>query len=144
MAFLAYYQTYLSSFIWQILMCCRELFQVLLFFSYIYNLYIYIYIYKSATKVCFHLFADDSCQFYLNTFLQKMEIEANISNWVKANKQTLNVKIQISLCLAREKTEKTCSKLILAEVLCVLFTLMSFSSYLKKSSSQWYFFQLHS
>ena len=34
--------------------------------SYINDIYIYIYINKSAPKVCFHLFADDANLFYSN------------------------------------------------------------------------------
>ena len=53
--------------------------------------------YKSAPKICFHLFADDTCLFYSNKSYKKMEIEVNISldniaNWSKINKLTLNVK----------------------------------------------------
>ena len=49
-------------------------------------------IYKSATKVCFHLFADDT----RNKSYKKMEIEVNISldkiaNCLKANKSNLLV-----------------------------------------------------
>ena len=53
-------------------------------------------IYKLATKVCFHLFADDTCLFYSNKSYKKMEIEVNISldniaNCLKANKSNLLV-----------------------------------------------------
>ena len=62
-------------------------------FSHIYKGYIH----KSALKVYFHLFADDTCLFYSNKSYKKMKIEFNISldniaNWLKANKLTLNVK----------------------------------------------------
>ena len=64
-------------------------------FSYIY-IYIYIYIneiYKSALKVFFQIFADDTCLFYANKFI----IDVNISlddneSWLKANKLISNVK----------------------------------------------------
>ena len=54
-------------------------------------------IYKSAPKVCFHLFADDTCLFYSNKSYKKLEIEVNIpldniASWLEANKLSLNVK----------------------------------------------------
>ena len=53
--------------------------------------------YASAPKVSFHLFADDTCLFYCNKNLETLEKNdnvalINISNWLKANKFTLNVK----------------------------------------------------
>ena len=68
-------------------------------------------IYKSAPKVCFHLFADDTCLFYSNKSHKKMEIEVNISldniaNWLKANKLTLNVKKTNLLVFNSRKNSK--------------------------------------
>ena len=53
-------------------------------------------IYASAPDVSFHLLADDTCLLYSNKNL-KTETNVNvvlnnISNWLKANKLTLNVK----------------------------------------------------
>ena len=68
-------------------------------------------IYKSAPKVCFHLFADDTCLFYSNKSYKKMEIEVNISldniaNLLKANKLTLNVKKSNLLVFDSRKNSK--------------------------------------
>ena len=68
-------------------------------------------IYKSAPKVCFHLFADDTCLFYSNKSYKKIEIEFNISldniaNWLKANKLTLNVKKSNLLAFDSRKNGK--------------------------------------
>ena len=53
-------------------------------------------IYTSAPNVSFYLLADDTCLLYSNKNL-KTETNVNvvlnnISNWLKANKPTLNVK----------------------------------------------------
>ena len=57
-------------------------------------------IYTSAPDVSFHLLADDTCLLYSNKNL-KTETNVNvvlnnISNWLKANKLTLNVKKKIT------------------------------------------------
>ena len=54
-------------------------------------------IYTSSLNVSFHLFADDTCLFYSNKNLKTLETNVNValnnvSNWLKANKLTLNVK----------------------------------------------------
>ena len=47
--------------------------------------------------ISFHLFADDTCLFYSNKNVKTLETNVtvalnNISNWLNANKLTLNVK----------------------------------------------------
>ena len=54
-------------------------------------------IYISTSKVSFYLFADGTCLFYSNKDYKKVEKDINnalenITNWLKANKLTLNVK----------------------------------------------------
>ena len=54
-------------------------------------------IYTSAPNVSFHLFPDGKCLLYSNKKLKRLETSVNvalnnISNWLKANKLTLNVK----------------------------------------------------
>ena len=54
-------------------------------------------IFLAASKVSFHLFADDTCIFHSNKNYRKLEDEINtsldnITNWLKANKLMINVK----------------------------------------------------
>ena len=59
--------------------------------------------------ISFHLFADDTCLFYSNKNVKKLEANVtvalnNVSNWLKANKLTLNVKRSHPLIFNMEET----------------------------------------
>ena len=74
------------------------------------RIFLYAYHIFSAPKVCFHLFADDTCLSIQTNPTKKWKLRLifldNIANWLKANKLRLNVKKSNLLVFDSRKNSK--------------------------------------